>query len=158
MHQRFALWLGTGMLILAAVFLAGFGPGVLAEPAIGVSIAGFVVAALLAIVGGTVESIAIGSRTVPWNVLVGASNVVMALAAALSSVSTFATGGSGTTATLIAIGMVIGCASLAWGGLQTARDSRHVDLEASPSAPRLAGIAVLTVVSIGVGAFLVTVI
>jgi len=47
--------------------------------------------------------------------------------------------------------MLAGGSPLAWVGVQTARDSRHVDLEATPSSRRLVAIVALVAISTGIG-------
>ncbi|WP_436346084.1 hypothetical protein [Natronorubrum sp. FCH18a] len=156
MHRRLAPWFGGFLLLLTAGFLAVFGRDAIAEPGTAVLAAGLVAAAILSIVGGTVESITVGPRTLPWTVLLGAADVVVALVVVLSSVRSLGTGG--TDARLFAVAAIIGGASLAWLGLQTARDSRHVDLEAEPSRERLVGIAALVLASVVGGILVATVV
>lgn len=156
MQRRLAPWFGALLLGLVGVFLAVFGQEALA-PTTAVTLVGFVAAGLLSIAGGILESVTIGSRTVPWNVLVGAADVTVALVVVLSGVQSFRTGDAGTDAILVAGGMIVGGASLAWLGLQTARDTRHVDLEGTPSRRRVAALAALAIGSVGIGAVLAVV-
>lgn len=109
---------------------------------------------MLSIGGGSTDSI--GPWTLPWNVLVGASQLVLALAIGLSSV--LAAGTGGTDARIVTAALLVGAASLGWVGLQTIRDTRHVDLEASPSLPRLLGIVALAAGSAVVGTLVVAVV
>ncbi|WP_440770897.1 hypothetical protein [Natronorubrum sp. DTA28] len=146
MHRRLAPWFGGLLLALIAGFLAVFGRDAIADPGIAVLISGLVAAAMLSIVGGTVESITIGPRTLRWNVLLGAADVVLAAVVILSGLRALGTGG--TDAGLFAVAASLGGLSLAWFGLQTARDSRHVDLEPAPSRARVVAIAGLAIAAL----------
>ncbi len=53
---------------------------------------------------------------------------------------------------------IIGGISLGWFGVQTARETRHVDLEATPSRRRLVGVFALAIGSIGIGLILAMVV
>ncbi|WP_226480899.1 hypothetical protein [Natrinema amylolyticum] len=155
MKRRGASLLGVVMLGLVSTYLAVFGPSVLTGPLESAFLAGFVLSAILLIVGGLVDSIAVGKRRLEWNVLVGIGDVILAAVVALSAVrSVLVT--DDTTSWLVAAAMVVGCTSLAWFGVQIARDSRHVDLEATPSSRRLVAIALLVAVSFGIGLFVAT--
>lgn len=156
MIRRLAPWFGVLTLLLVAGILVGFGRSAVADPATAVLLAGLVFAAVLSIGGGSTDSIAIGPWTLPWNVLVGASQLVLALAIGLSSV--LAAGTGGTDARIVTAALLVGAASLGWVGLQTIRDTRHVDLEASPSLPRLLGIVALAAGSAVVGTLVVAVV
>lgn len=156
MHRRLAPWFGSLLLALVAGFLAGFGRDAIADPVIAVLISGLVAAAMLSIVGGTVESITIGPRTLRWNVLLGVADVVLAVVVILSGLRAFGTGG--TDAGLFAVAASIGGLSLAWFGLQTARNSRHIELEPAPSRGRVVGIAALVVASVVGGLLIATVV
>ncbi|WP_440763438.1 hypothetical protein [Natronorubrum sp. DTA7] len=146
MYRRLAPWFGSLLLTLIAGFLAVFGRDAIADPVIAVLLSGLVAAAVLSIVGGTVESITVGPRTLPWNVLLGTADVVLAVVVILSSVRALGTGG--TDAGLFAVAASIGGLSLAWFGLQTARNSRHVDLEPAPSRARVVGLAGLAIAAL----------
>ncbi|WP_049889350.1 hypothetical protein [Natronolimnohabitans innermongolicus] len=156
MYRRSAPWLGGLMLVGLAAFLVVFGRTALSEPATAALLVGSAVAAFLLICGGTVDSVTIGSRTVPWNVPLGAADGLLALVLVLSSVSTLGTGDS--EVLLFAAVASVGGAALAWMGVQTARDSRHVDLEATPSRARLAGIVGLAGASMVGGVIVATVV
>ena len=156
MRRRIAPWFGAGLLVLVGGYLAAFGRAALAEPATAALLAGLAVAAVLSIAAGVRESVTLGPVTLPWNVLVGASDVLVAFVIVLSSVRTFAAGGP--TARAVDAALIVSSVSLAWIGVQTARDTRHVDLEASPSRARLVGIAALAVASMVVGVLLVSVV
>ncbi|MFA9425904.1 hypothetical protein [Natronorubrum sp. A-ect3] len=156
MRRRFEPWFGGGLLVLTVGFLAVFGYDAFLDPITAASLLGVAVAAMLSIIGGTVDSITVGSRRLSWNVLLGIADIILALVLVLSSVHTLQTGGI--DALLFATAATIGAGSLVWMGLQTARDSRHVDLEAEPSRVRLVAIAALATGSIVVGSLLVTVI
>ncbi|SER28640.1 hypothetical protein [Natrinema salaciae] len=155
MKRRIAPLLGVVMLGLVGVYLAAFGRQALTGPLAGALLVGFVLSAVLQLAGGLVDSVAIGGRTVPWNVLVGIGEVALAVVVTLSAVRpAVVTGDEGSW--FFAAAMLAGGTSLAWFGVQTARDSRHVDLEASPSNRRLVGIALLVAVSCGIGLFVAT--
>ncbi|ELY41513.1 hypothetical protein [Natronorubrum tibetense] len=155
MHRRLAPWFGTLVLALVAGFLAVSGHGAIADSVIAVLLSGLVAAAMLSIVGGTVESITIGPRTLRWNVLLGAADIIIAVVV-LSGLRTFGTGR--TEGGLFAISAIIGGLSLAWFGLQIARESHHVDLEPAPSRERLLGIAALALASMAGGLLVATVV
>lgn len=155
MKRRFGTLLGIAMLALVGAYLAVFGRSVLTGPLAVVVLVGFVLSAALLVVGGLVDSVTIGGRSVPWNVLVGIGDIILAAVVTLSAVrSAVVTGDAGSW--LFAAAMLVGGSSLAWFGVQTARDSRHVDLEGTPSSRRLVAIALLVAVSFGVGLFVAT--
>ncbi|WP_339105613.1 hypothetical protein [Haloterrigena salinisoli] len=155
MIRRFAPWFGIGALALVGGYLAAFGRDAVTDPVTAGLLAGLAVAGGLSIVGGVRESVALGPVTLPWNVLVGAADVLAALVVAVSSVRSLWTGGA-TTAQFADAALLVGCGSIAWVGIQIARDSRHVDLEASPSRTRLVAIAALAVASTVGGALIAT--
>ncbi|NUC74309.1 hypothetical protein HTZ84_18740 [Haloterrigena sp. SYSU A558-1] len=157
MIRRFAPWFGTGLLVVTGGYLAAFGRDAVADPMTAVLLAGLVVAAVLSIVGGVREAVALGPVTLPWNVLVGTADVLAALVVAVSTVRSLWDGGA-TTAQFADAALLVGCSSIAWFGVQTARDSRHVDLEASPSRTRLVATAALAVASMVGGVLVVTVV
>jgi hypothetical protein len=111
---------------------------------------GMVIAALLLIVGGLRESIQLGSRTIRWNALIGGAYLLLAVGFVLPTLQPALTGG-GTSAWIMFGVAVIGGGSLVWLGVQTARDTRHVDLNAEPSNTRLVGVALLAVGSFFAG-------
>ncbi|WP_408956868.1 hypothetical protein [Natrinema sp. 74] len=155
MKRRVASLLGIVMLGLSGAYLAVFGWSVLVGPLAGAFLVGFVLAAILMIVGGFVDSVTVGGRDVPWNVFVGIGDVVLAAVVTLSAVRS-AVVTADTESRLFAAATLVGCTSLAWLGVQTARNSRHVDFEGTPSSRRLAGIALLVAVSFGIGLFVAT--
>ena len=157
MIRRVAPWFGTGLLVLVGGYLAAFGRDAVADPVTAALLSGLVVAAVLSIGGGVRQSVALGPVTLPWNVLVGGADVLLAVVVAASSVRSLRTG-DGTATLFVDAALLVGCASLAWLGLQIARDSRHVDLEASPSRRRLVAIAALAVASMVGDALVVTVV
>ncbi|MDF9744995.1 hypothetical protein [Natrinema salsiterrestre] len=152
MKRRLASLLGIVMLGLAGAYLAVFGLTVLTGPLAVVALGGFVLSAILMVVGGLVDSVTLGSRSVPWNALVGTADVVLAAVVTLSAVRSALVAGDGGS-WLFAAAMAVGGTSLAWFGVQTARDSRHVDLEATPSSRRLVAITLLVAVSFGIGLY-----
>lgn len=153
MKRRLASLLGIAMLGLAGAYLAVFGLTVLTGPLAVAVLGGFVLSAILLLVGGLVDSVTAGGRSVSWNVLVGIGDVVLATVVGLSAVrSALATGHTGSW--LFAVGTVAGGSSLAWLGVQTARNSRHVDLETTPSSRRLVAILSLAAISFAIGLFL----
>ncbi|WP_222916183.1 hypothetical protein [Natrinema sp. SYSU A 869] len=155
MKRRSASLLGVVMLGLVIAYLAAFGPSVLAGPLDGAFLASFALSAILLIVGGLIDSITVGGRRLEWNVLVGIGDVILAAIVTLSAVrSALVT--DDTTSWVVAAVMLVGCTSLAWLGVQIARDSRHVDLEATPSSRRLVAISLLVAASFGIGVFVVT--
>ena len=151
MLRRVAPWFGALNLAIAAVVLAAFGRPALADPTTGIVALGLVAAGLLSIAGGTLEAISIGPRTIPWNVLVGAAECTVALTVALVNLRTIVGGAATADAALVAAGTLVGAAALGWLGVQTARDARHVDLEATPSRRRLVAVGALAVGSVGIG-------
>lgn len=155
MNQRIASLLGVVMVGLICAYLAVFGRTVATSPAIVTFLAGFALSAILLIVGGLVDSVTLGGRTVAWNVLVGTANVLLAAVVALSAVQSAVVTGD-TRSWLFAAAIVVGATSLAWLGVQTARDSRHIDLEATPSSRRLVAIALLVAISFGIGLYVAT--
>lgn len=155
MKRRTALPLGIVMLGLVGAYLAAFGPRVLPGPLAYALVAGFALSAVLMIVGGRVDSIAVGGRTLRWNVFVGVGDLLLAAVVTLSSLrSALVVGDAASWA--VAAAMLVGGSSMAWFGVQTARDGRHVDLRATPSSRRLVAIALLVALSFGVGAFVAT--
>ncbi|WP_435552358.1 hypothetical protein [Natrinema sp. CGMCC1.2065] len=155
MKRRMALPLGIVMLGLVSAYVAAFGPRVFTGPLAGALLAGFVLSAVLMIVGGLVDSASVGDRAVPWNAFVGVGDVLLAAVVTLSAVRSALVDGD-TASWIFAAAMLAGGTSMAWFGVQTARDSRHVDLEATPSSRRLVAIAALVAVSVGIGAFVAT--
>lgn len=155
MKRRTALPLGIVMLGLGSAYLAAFGPQVLTGPFTGALLAGFVLSAVLMIVGGLVGSVPVGDRTVPWNAFVGVGDVLLAVVVTLSAIRSALAVGD-TVSWAFAAAMLAGGTSIAWFGVQTARDSRHVDLEATPSSRRVVAIAALVAVSVAVGALVAT--
>ncbi|ELY44978.1 hypothetical protein [Natronorubrum sulfidifaciens] len=156
MRRRFEPWFGGGLLVLTAGFLAVFGHDAFSDPITAALLSGLAAAATLSIIGGTVDSIPVGSRRLSWNVFLGIADIILALVLVLSSVHTLQTGGI--DALLFATAATVGAGSLVWMGLQTARGSRYVDLEAEPSRARLVAITALAIGSMVVGSLLVTVI
>lgn len=150
MKRRIAPLLGVVMLGLVSAYLAAFGSSVLTGPLAVVLLAGFVLSAVLFVVGGIVDSVSVGDRTVPWNALVGVGDIILTSVVTLSAVRSALVDG-GTAAWFFAAAMLVGGSSLAWFGVQTARDSRHVDLEATPSSRRLVAIVALVAISAGIG-------
>ncbi|OLZ39499.1 hypothetical protein A6E15_00210 [Natrinema saccharevitans] len=155
MKRRTVLPLGIVMLGLGSAYLAAFGPHVLTDPLAGVLLTGFALSAVLMIVGGLVVSVPVGDRTIPWNVFVGIGDVLLAAVVTLSAIRSAIVVGD-TASWVFAAAMLAGGSSIAWFGVQTVRDSRHVDLEATPSSRRLVAIALLVAVSVGSGAFVAT--
>ncbi|PCR91448.1 hypothetical protein [Natrinema ejinorense] len=155
MKRRIASLLGVGMLGMVSAYLAAFGSSVVTGPLAGAFLAGFALSAVLLLVGGLVDSITVVGRPVPWNVVVGIGDVLLAAVVTLSAIrSALVTDDAWSW--LFAGGVAVGCTSLAWFGVQTARDSRHVDLEATTSSRRLVAIALLVAASFGIGVFVAT--
>lgn len=153
MKRRLASLLGIVMVGLTGAYLAVFGPSVLTGPLAVVVLGGFVLSAILLIVGGLVDSVTIGGRVVSWNALVGIGDVVLATVVGLSAVrSALGTGDAGSW--LFAAAMVAGGSSLARLGVQIARNGRRVDLEATPSSRRLVAIVSVVAISFAIGLFL----
>lgn len=111
---------------------------------------GMVLAAVLLLVGGSRESVRIGPQTIAWNALVGMAYVVLAVVIAASFFDSTLLEGE-TIAWIMAGAAVIGGGSLAWFGVQIARDSRHVDLNTEPSNTRVVGVVLFAVASFLVG-------
>ena len=155
MNRRIAPLLGVVMLGSGSAYLAAFGSSVLTGPLAVALLVGFTLSAVLFVVGGLADSVAVGDRTVPWNALVGVGDVALASVVSLSAVRSALVDG-GATAWLFAATMLAGGSSLAWVGVQTARDSRHVDLEATPSSRRLVAILALVAISAGIGVAVAT--
>ena len=84
MLRRIAPWFGALDLALAAAVLAAFGRTALADPTTATVVLGLVAAGLLSIASGTLESIAIGSRTIRRHVLVGAGECAVACSSSSS--------------------------------------------------------------------------
>lgn len=150
MIKRFAPWFGVFLLAGVGIYFSVFGVEPVTNPGIVASMGGMVLAAVLLLVGGTHESIRIGTRTIAWNVLVGVAYVVFAVAVAASFFAPALLEGE-PIAWVMAGAVVLGGGSLAWFGVQIARDSRHVNLDAEPSNARLVGVALLMVGSIVAG-------
>lgn len=150
MIKRFALWFGILLLLVVGIYAVAFGIEAFTDPATAVSMGGMILAGLLFIVGGLRESVRLNSRTVPWNVPVGGAYVVLAVSVVASFVDSALLEGE-TVALIMAGAAVLGGGSLAWFGIQTARDSRHVELDAEPSNARLVGVALLAVGSFLMG-------
>lgn len=157
MIRRVAPVFGTLLLVLVAVFLAFFGGAVLADPVTLLLVSGLVCAAILEIVGGRVDAVSVGSATIPWHVLIGVSYVVIAGTLVLSFLRTAL--GPGTSVDwIVLVGVALGSTSLTWFGVQVARDSRHVDLDATPSTTRTIVVALLVVGSIAGGIVLTAIV
>ncbi|PGF16234.1 hypothetical protein CP556_08980 [Natrinema sp. CBA1119] len=136
--------------MFAGGLLAVVGRDVLTDPVTATVVAGLVLASLLWITGSLTDSVSVGRLAVPWNVFVGAANVVLSVAVVLLTVrSAIATGTE--SAWLIAAAMLAGGTSLSWQGVQIAVDSRHVDLEEASSSGRLLAVALLVAGAFGVG-------
>ncbi|QCS41078.1 hypothetical protein [Natrinema versiforme] len=155
MKRRIAPLLGIVMLVLVGTYLAVFGRRALAGPLAGALLAGFTLSAILMIGGGLVDSIAVGGRTVSWNALVGIADIVLAIVVTLSAIQSALISGE-SSSWIFAVAMLAGGTSIAWFGVQTARDSRRVDLEATPSNRRRVAILLLMALSFGIGLFVVT--
>ena len=155
MHRRLAPWFGGFLLALAAAFLTVFGRDAVADPGTAILLPGLAAVGMLSIVGGTVESVDVGPTTLRWNVFLGTADIVVATVVVLSGLRTLGTGGS--NAWLFAVAASIGGLSLAWFGLQTALEGRHIELEPAPSRRRLLGIAAFALASMG-GGFLLTIV
>lgn len=150
MIRRLASVAGAVILVFAAGFLAVVRRDVLTDPVTATVFAGLVLASLLWITGSLTDSVSLGRRAVPWNVFVGAANVVLSIAVVLSTVrSAIATGAE--SAWFIAAAMLAGGVSLSWLGAQIAFDSHHVDLESAPSSGRILAVALLVAGAFGVG-------
>ncbi|MEM4780585.1 MAG: hypothetical protein QXG03_03340 [Halalkalicoccus sp.] len=146
MIERLAPWFGVLLLAVVGIYIAAFGAEAITDPGVVASMGGLLVASLLFIVGGVRESVRLGSRTVPWNVPVGVAYGLMAAVFAASVLDTALFDGE-PVAVIMAIAAALGGGSLAWFGVQIARDSRHVELDAEPSSARLVGTALLVVVA-----------
>ncbi|ELZ23238.1 hypothetical protein [Natrinema limicola] len=155
MKRRIALLLGVVMLGLVSAYLVAFGSSVRTGPLAVALLVGFVLSAILFVIGGFADSISVGDRTVPWNALVGVGDITLASVVTLSAVRSALVDG-GTAAWLFAAAMLGGGPSLALIGVQTARDSHHVDLEATPSSRRLVAIVALVAISAGIGVAVAT--
>ncbi|MDL5362206.1 hypothetical protein [Halalkalicoccus sp. NIPERK01] len=153
MIKRFAPWLGVLLLAVVGIYVVAFGAEAFTDPGIVASVGGMVLAAVLLLVGGMRESIHVGSRTIGWNVLVGAAYVLLAATFVLAVFDASSLDG-GATAWVMAGAAVIGGGSLVWFGVQVACDGRHVDIDAEPSSARLVGIALAIVVSFLAGVVL----
>ncbi|WP_141551656.1 hypothetical protein [Natrinema sp. CBA1119] len=150
MIRRLASVAGAVILVFAGGLLAVVGRDVLTDPVTATVVAGLVLASLLWITGSLTDSVSVGRLAVPWNVFVGAANVVLSVAVVLLTVrSAIATGTE--SAWLIAAAMLAGGTSLSWQGVQIAVDSRHVDLEEASSSGRLLAVALLVAGAFGVG-------
>lgn len=127
MFKRLAPWFGVFLLAFVGGLLAVFGLDSLSDPANLVPMAGAVLAALLLILAGPRESVQLGSRTVPWNALVGAAYILLAVVFTVSSIRPTTIDGGAIawidTAASVAMGGL-----LVWFGVQIARNSRHVNL------------------------------
>ncbi|MFC4542520.1 hypothetical protein ACFO5R_11385 [Halosolutus amylolyticus] len=148
--NRTGPWFGAFLLALVTAFLAAFGLTALADPIVLVLCSGLFVGAVLSIASGLASEVPIGPVAVPWHVLLGAAHVTVASAVAVLGLWTAATAGA-TSSQFLAVAMTVGGASLAWLGLQTARDDRHLEPDRTPSLQRLVGVVLLTVASIGIG-------
>ncbi|MFA9417310.1 hypothetical protein [Natrinema sp. HArc-T2] len=155
MKRRIAPLLGVVMLGSISAYLAAFGPSVRTGLLAIALLAGVVLSAVLFVIGGIADSLSVGDRTVQWNALVGVGDITLASVVMLSAVRSALVDG-GTAAWLFAAAMLAGGSSLAWIGVQTARDSRHVDLEATPSSRRLVVIVALVAISTGIGVAVAT--
>lgn len=150
MIRRFAPWFGVFLLAAVGIYFIAFGIDPLTDPGIVISMGGMVLAAVLLLVGGSRESVRIGPQTIAWNVLVGVAYVVLAVVVAASFFDSALLEGE-TIAWIMAGAAVVGGGSLAWFGVQIARDSRHVNLDAEPSNARVVGVVLFAVVSFLVG-------
>ncbi|WP_265109116.1 hypothetical protein [Halosolutus halophilus] len=148
--SRTAPWFGGFLLVLVSAFLAAFDLTVLADPIVLVLCSGLILGAVLSITSGLASELTIGSVTVPRHVLLGASHVTVATAVGVFGLWTAVRAGA-TSSPFVTVAMTVGGASLAWLGVRTARDSRHVDLDRSPSRRRLVALVLFAAASIGIG-------
>ncbi|MDQ2051157.1 hypothetical protein RBH26_11760 [Natronolimnohabitans sp. A-GB9] len=154
--SRSGPWFGAFLLVLVGAFFATFGRAILADPVFLVLCAGLAMAGVLSIASGFGD-VSIGSVTLSQQFLLGASHVTIAAVVAVLGIRTAVTTGTGSSR-LVAVGLVVGSAVLAWLGTQTARDGRYVDHDRSPSRRQLVGVVVLAVASLGVGALLASIV
>ncbi|MFC6768757.1 hypothetical protein [Natrinema soli] len=150
MIRRLASVAGAVVLVFAGGFLAVVGRDVLIDPVTATVVAGLVLASLLWITGSLTDSVSLGRRTVPWNAFIGMANVVLSVAVVLLTVRS-AVAIDDASSWLIAAAMLAGGTSLSWQGVQIAVDSRHVDLEATPSSGRVLAVVLLVAGAFGVG-------
>ncbi|WP_212750777.1 hypothetical protein [Haloterrigena sp. H1] len=73
MKRRIAPLLGVVILGSVSAYLAAFGPSVRTGLLAIALFVGVVLSAVLFVVGGIVDSVSVGDRTVPWNALVAIS-------------------------------------------------------------------------------------
>ncbi|WP_254531927.1 hypothetical protein [Natrinema gelatinilyticum] len=154
MIRRFASVFGTIVLVFAVGLLVIFGRYGLVDPITAAVIGGLVLAALLSIIGSVADSIAIGRRAIPWNVLVGTANIVLSVAVVLLWIRT-AVITNDVSSWLVAAAMLTSGISVSWQGSQIARNSHHVDLNPAPSSRRFVTITLLLAGSVGIGLFAV---
>lgn len=150
MIKRFAPWLGVLLLAVIGIYIAAFGTAPFDSTVIVVSGGGMVLSASLLLVGGLRDSIRIGSRTIEWHVLVGVAYILLAVAVIISFFDASLLEG-GVVAWVMAGAALLGGGSLVWFGVQIARDSRHVDLDAEPSNVRVVGVVLFAVASLLAG-------
>ena len=143
--ERILPYIGAFMFLLAGIFFFAF-PGSITDPSTLVSMGTLTIAATLLIVGAFRDSVGFGSRTLDWNVLVGAAFVLLGVSVGGSMIRS-AFSEPGAVGWILGICGIGGFGSLIWFGVQTATDGRHVELDAEPSNARLVGVVLLVVVS-----------
>lgn len=143
--KRISPYLGAFMFLVVGLYFLAF-PGSLAEPSIVLQMGVMVIAGALLIVGALRDTVGIGSRTFDWNVLVGAAFVLLGVSVGGSMIQS-AFSEPGMIGWILGICAIVGFGSLIWFGVQTALDTRHVELDAEPSNARLVGVVLFAVVS-----------
>lgn len=105
---------------------------------------GLVLAGILKFVGGHRDSVTLGGRSVPWNVLDSIGDIVLGSVVIPAAIPEIVSGNADSR--FNALGMLAGGVFMVWYGVQVARDSHRVDLEdlqEMPSGPVVALVAVL---------------
>ncbi|QLG49546.1 hypothetical protein [Natrinema halophilum] len=157
MIRRLASVSGTVVLMFAVSLLAIFGRYVIIDPATAMTIGALVLASLLSIIGSTSDSVAFGPLTVPWNVLVGTANIVISVTVVLSTIRAAVVTGD-VASWLVAAAMLTVGVAVSWQGGQIARNSRHLDLDETPSSRRFVAGTLLLAGTFGFGVLAGTVV
>ncbi|WP_226004566.1 hypothetical protein [Natrinema salinisoli] len=131
--------LGVGGLLLAVSARTGLpSPSVILIPP------GLVLAGILKFVGGSRDSVTLGGRSVPWNVLVGLGDIILGIVVIPAVIPDMVSGNADSW--IDTLGLLAGGTFMAWHGLQVARDTHRVDLkglQTTPSGPVVVLIAIL---------------
>ncbi|SNZ03273.1 hypothetical protein SAMN06269185_0234 [Natronoarchaeum philippinense] len=128
MRQSSYRYLGLLDLVLVAALVGVFGPAALTTS---VGVPAMAVAGMLALLAGVVAELSVGTVTVTWRHLIGASYALFAVAVPAVYAPVVLTGSAGGEELLLFVVSTIGGLSLLFYGVDVARGGRHFEVESN---------------------------